>query len=90
MAALEPRYSKEEFARRGQSMYVQFAQPRLSVDDDGKFVAIDIDSGEFEVDHDDYTATERLLNRRPEAQIWLVRVGRPAAYRIGRQPKSTA
>ena len=36
----------------------------------------------YEVDADDYTATERLLRRNPDAQIWLVRVGHRAAYRI--------
>jgi hypothetical protein len=35
------------------------------------------------VDRDDYAATERLLSRHPDAQIWLVKVGQPAAYRLG-------
>jgi len=82
MTALQPRYSKEEFARRGQEIYEQDIQPRLDPSDEGKFVAIDIETGMYEVDADDYTATERLLRRNPDAQIWLVRVGHRAAYRI--------
>ena len=74
MTALQPRYSKEEFARRGQEIYEQDIQPRLDPSDEGKFVAIDIETGMYEVDADDYTATERLLRRNPDAQIWLVRV----------------
>ena len=83
MALREARYSREEFARRGQEIYERHVRPALRADDEGKFVAIDIESANYEMDRDDYAATERLLNRCPDAQIWLVRVGQPAAYRIG-------
>jgi hypothetical protein len=83
MAALEPRYSKEEFARRGQAIYERDIRSHIKVGDEGKFVAVDIETGAYEMDRDDYTATERLLARYPNAQIWLLRVGHGAAYRIG-------
>jgi hypothetical protein len=82
----EARYSKDEFARRGQAIYERDISPRLEAGDAGKFVAIDIETGAYEVDSDDYMATERLLDRRPDAQMWLVRVGQQAAYRIGGRP----
>jgi hypothetical protein len=82
MTALHPRYSKEEFARRGQQIYERDVAPQVAASDEGKFVAIDIETSLYEVDADDFTATERLLQRNPEAQIWLVRVGHRAAYRI--------
>ncbi len=85
MATLEPRYSKEEFARRGQKVYERDILPRIKADNDSKFVAIDIETGAYELDRDDYTATERLLAHHPQAQIWLVRVGHPTAYRVGRR-----
>jgi hypothetical protein len=84
MSALKPRYSKEEFARRGQEIYERDIRPHLQPDDDGKFVAIDIETGAFAMDSDDYTASELLLKQKPQAQGWLVCVGRPATYRIGR------
>ncbi|HTU20321.1 MAG TPA: hypothetical protein VMG10_19815 [Gemmataceae bacterium] len=86
MTLREARYSGEEFARRGQEIYEQQIHPVLRAEDADKFVALDIESGDYEIDREDYTATERLLHRRPEAQIWLVRVGQPAAYRIGALP----
>jgi hypothetical protein len=52
------------------------------VEDEGKFVAIDIETGAYEIDGDDYTATERLLARQSDAQIWLLRVGQRTAYRM--------
>ena len=77
-----PRFSKDEFARRGQETYTRAVLPHLQGGDQGTFVALDIEAGAYEVDHDDFMATERLLARRPHAQIWLVRVGRHAAYRL--------
>lgn len=87
MTVLQPNYSKEEFAQRGQSIYERAIRPNISADDQGKFIAIDIESGAFEIDRDDYTATERLLAHHPHAQIWLMRVGERAAYRIGGRPR---
>jgi hypothetical protein len=86
MSALRPRYSKEEFARRGREIYQREIHPRLLPEDEGKFIAIDIDTGNYEIDADDYTAVERLLTRIPDAQSWLIRVGDRAAYRTGRGP----
>ena len=83
MAVLEPRYSKEEFAQRGQAIYERDIRLHLAAGDDGKFVAIDVETGAYEIDRDDYTATERLLDQYPTAQIWLCRVGHRATYRLG-------
>ena len=83
MQTRQPRYTKEEFARRGTELYEQQIRTQVEAGNQGKIVAIDIESGAYEVDADDYTATERLYRRQPDAQIWLVRVGHPAAYRIG-------
>jgi hypothetical protein len=50
----------------------------------GKIVAVDIDTGAYELGDDVVTTSDRLLSRYPDAQIWFVRVGYPAGYRIGR------
>jgi hypothetical protein len=38
MTALQPRYSKEEFARRGDEIYEPDIRPKLKPDDKDKFV----------------------------------------------------
>src|SRR4051794_38631023 len=68
MAVFGPRYSKEEFARRGQAIYKRVIRPRLQAADEGKCVAIDIETGAYEIDSDDYSVTELLLAQRPNAQ----------------------
>ena len=87
MAERKPRYSHEEFARRGKEIYERVVRPTLKPEDDGKFVAIDIETSAFEIDSDDYEAEERLFRRLRDAQIWLERVGWPAAYSIGWFPR---
>ena len=83
------RFSKEEFSRRGHEVYKNSVEPKMTAADQNKFVAIDIESGAFELDTDDYLATEKLRQRNPEAQIWLQRIGHVSAYRIGWAPKAT-
>jgi len=76
------RYSKEEHAIRGNALYEQ-VRPQVEAGNHGKIVALDVDSGAFEVAEDTLTAAQRLLTRYPEAQIWCVRIGYPAVYRLG-------
>ena len=87
MSATEPRYSKEEFARRGDGIYERLVLPRLTADDAGKFVVIDIESEAYEIDVDELAASDRLLVKHPDAQVWLRRVGfryvRRFAPRVG-------
>jgi hypothetical protein len=83
MSTLRPRYSKEEFARRGDAIYDRDLRPILEPDRNGEFVVIDIETGEYEVDADEMAASDRLLARVPDAQMWLRRVGLKYAHRFG-------
>lgn len=86
MPATETQHTPEELARVGAEAFDRRVRPMLRPEDDGKFVAIDVGTGDFELDDDDYTAVVRLRTRSPRAEIWLGRVGAPAAYRIRRCP----
>ena len=67
MTVRQPRYSKEEFARRGNEMYERQIRPQVEVGNKGKIVAIDIETGAYEVADDLLTASDRLLARSPDA-----------------------
>ncbi len=84
MPANEVHRSPEELARLGAEMLERRVRPMLGPEDDGKFVAIDVQTGDYEVDEDDYAAVSRLHTRTPAAQVWLSRVGQSAAYRMRR------
>ena len=83
MVNVTPKYSKEEFSRRGQKIFDSRISKKLQGEDPAKIVAIDIDSGDFEVDDDMIPAVERLRQRRPEAQVWMRRVGSRSVMRFG-------
>lgn len=83
MAQAKRRHSKEEIARRGDSIFEREVQPRLKPEDDGRFVAIDIETGDYEVATEALIACDRLRKRVPEAQTWLVRVGSRFVHRYG-------
>jgi hypothetical protein len=83
VASTKRRYSKEEFAKRGDAMYESSVRPHLKPEDKGKFAAIDIETGEFEIDDNDVEVLERLSKRLPSAQIWLVRIGSRYLDRFG-------
>jgi hypothetical protein len=85
-----PRYSKQEFARRGDEFYLTQILPHLRPEDNGKFVVIDIETGAYEMDSDEVAASDRLLARVPDAQVWLVQVGFRSARRYGPRQKSDA
>ena len=72
-----------EFARRGDAIYARDVQPLVEPQANGKFVAIDVESGSFEVDEDELAAVDRLLARRPDAPVWLTLVGSRYAHRFG-------
>ena len=75
--------SKEEIARRGDSIYQANVLPQLAAQDEGKFAAIDVDTGNFEVAADELAACDKLSARIPNPQIWIVKVGSRYLHRFG-------
>ena len=49
----------------------------------GKFLSIDIETGAYEINADEGTSSIALLEKHPEAVLYCVRIGFPAAHRIG-------
>ena len=82
MAMTDSRYSPDELVRLGNEIMKQRVEPTLHAEDHGKFVALDVLTGEFEIDEDDYTAVARLRLRKPNADMWLARAGFPTAYQM--------
>ena len=79
----QPRYSKEEFARRGEALYESQVRSQVEAGNHGKLVAIDIETGAFEVADMPMIAVDRLYEREPNAQPWVKRIGHRAVFRFG-------
>ena len=84
MAVRQPRYSKEEFAQRGDEIYEFQVRQQVEEGNHGRIVAIDIETGAFELADDTMTATRGLYDRMlPDAQPWVIRIGHRAVHRFG-------
>jgi hypothetical protein len=67
-------YDREEFARRGEEIYDTQIRPQVEENNYGRVVAIDIETGAFELADDTVTASQQLLEKYPGAQIWRMRI----------------
>jgi hypothetical protein len=74
-----------ELAERGEEVFERVVRPQVEDEDDRKYVAIDVESEDFEVDSNQRAAAKRLVERRPEAQgrIWFRRVGSRITHHFG-------
>jgi hypothetical protein len=89
MTIRQPRYSKEEFAQRGDTLYNSLIRSQVEEGNHGKIVAIDLETGDFEVDASEIAACDRLEVSHPDAQIWMVRIGSRHVRRFGGRTKSS-
>ncbi len=80
---LQASSTADEIVRRGEEIYEQQIRAKVEPQNKGKFLVIDIKTGAYELDEDDLTASKRLLARHPDAEIYGLRIGYPAAYRLG-------
>ena len=74
--------SAREIVERGETIYREILREKLEPANVGKHIAIDIETGDDEVD-DDETACFRLWNRRPGPMQAGLRIGYKVAGRIG-------
>jgi len=75
--------SREEFVRRGKDYYDRFLRDKLEPEHKGKFLALDIETGEYEIDADEMATIHRARARMPNAVFYILRVGYPAANHFG-------
>ncbi len=80
MTVRQPRYSKEEFANRGNEIYESRVRSQVEEGNYGKIVAINIETGSFEVADTPMVAVDRLYEHEPDAQPWVIRIGHRAVF----------
>jgi hypothetical protein len=68
---------------RGERLYRERLRCILEPDHNGECVAIDVESGDYEVDPSALAALDRARVRRPSGRFFLGRVGQDAFVRIG-------
>ena len=80
---IKPHHSREEVVRLGEAAFERGIAPRVRGQNLRHFVAIDVNTGAYEVDSESGVAIHRLLDREPGTQFWLRRIGSPIAHSFG-------
>lgn len=57
----------------------------MEAENRSKVIAVDIKTCAYALDENAFAAAKRLRARRPNAEIWFVRVGHRTLHRIGRR-----
>lgn len=80
-----PRVDRDmkELARRGQDYYDRFLRDELEPEHKGKYLVLDLDTGDYEMDRNELEAFDRARTRMPGKVFYFLRVGYPTAYRLG-------
>jgi hypothetical protein len=76
-------HSGDEVVRLGRERYERDLRKQLEPEHKGKYLALDIETGEFEIDVTDIVAVQRIKAKHPGAVVFLVRIGYPTAYKLG-------
>jgi hypothetical protein len=74
--------SPKKIARRSEELYERSVCEMVEPGHDGRFLALDVSSGDHEVADEALSATVRLRERKPDAVLYLMRVSRPVAFRM--------
>lgn len=82
MATATPEFTREEIVQRGKEIYYRDILPVIEAGNEGRVIAIDVCSGEFELADDALTSATRLRARLPDAVIYVLRVGYPTLHKI--------
>ena len=78
-----PRLSSEEIVRLGKEIYEHDLRQQVEPENVGRFLVVDVETKDYEIDDEDVKASLRLLERHPGAALFGLRIGYPAAYRLG-------
>jgi len=72
-----------EAVLRGEEIYEGKLRDQLEAAHHGRYVAIDVDTGQFEIADDMLTAIDLVKAHRANASIYVVRIGHPSAVKLG-------
>ncbi len=73
----------DDIATRAERIYCEKLRGLLEPSHRGEYVVINVDTGEYEVDADHLTASDRAIAKHPAASLFAMRVGYRALGRIG-------
>jgi hypothetical protein len=75
--------SMDEIAQRGGRLYETSIRHQVEAGNMGRYLALDIDTGEYVIADNRHDACLELRKKTPNAQIWGLKIGHIAAASFG-------
>jgi len=76
-------YSADEIVARGKKIYESQLREKLEPQNIGKFLVIDIETGEYEMDDNDLVASRKASRSKPNGARFGMRIGSPTSGTLG-------
>jgi hypothetical protein len=86
----ETPYTPEEIAARARELYEREIRARVEPAHIGKYLALDIATGHYEIDEDELTVMKRAAGKHPHGVLHLMRIGHRAVGRIGSRARRSS
>lgn len=75
-------YPREVVISRGKAIYQQL-RDKVEPEHKGRILAIDVKTGDYEIDDKVAVALDRVRAKNPDAMVYCLRLGSPGVYRMG-------
>jgi hypothetical protein len=79
------KYTLDQLRELGEDILHRVVEPNATPEQDGLFAAINVDTGEYEIDPKLNAAVARMEARFHEPYLWLARIGRPSLFKFARR-----
>lgn len=80
----------DEVVDRGEAIYRERLQAHLEPGNIGKFLVIDINTGDYEMGPEYLPLTDAMIEANPSAVLYILKIGYPAAVSMGGRLKPNA
>lgn len=84
-----PRYSTHEIVARAREIYERKVRSKVEAGNVGKYLVLDIESSDYEIDDDPVAASDRAHLKHPDGALYCLRIGYRSMGRIGFAPAGT-
>ena len=79
-----PETDFEKTRELGWRIYNEKIKPLVEPQEKGKFLVIDVTTGDYAINRDLILAEDELESRRPDGVVYTIRIGYPAVFNIPR------
>ena len=80
----KPKLSDEEITQRGKELYKNTICSQVkTLENIGKIISINVETGEYEIGDDLLTTSLRLRAKQADAALWAERIGFNPVYAVG-------